>query len=97
MAVKVKLVDYFDVWGNAVDGWDVNNSLCIMIGDIELENFEDKTIIKALHEIGWLTKLATLETIEINDEYPFFEITEKETGFPLGRLEVFENCGGDIK
>lgn len=87
--VKTKLVDYFDVWGNAVDGYEVNN-LCVLIETIELENLDDETIIKALHEIGWLSELATLETIEISDEYPYFEITEKETGYPLGRLEVIE-------
>lgn len=87
--IKTKLVDYFDVWGNAEDGWEVNN-LCVLIETIELENLEDETILDALHEIGWLSELATLETIEISDEYPFFEITEKGTGCPLGRLEVIE-------
>lgn len=83
--VKVELVDYYDVWGNAEDGYEVNN---ISREDtFELENLEDETIIEKLKEIHYLNENATPENITVDDCYPYMEILESN-GYPLGRLEV---------
>lgn len=88
MAVKAKLVDYFDVW-NTADGFVVNN-LC-EVGTIELADLEDKTIISALRDFGYLNISVTTEDLTIEDLYPYMEIFEVQSGCPLGRLEIIEN------
>lgn len=82
--VKVELVDYYDVWGNAEDGYEVNIS---REGTFELENLKDETIIEKLKEIHYLNENATPENITVDDCYPYMEILESN-GYPLGRLEV---------
>lgn len=83
--IKVELVDYYDVWGNAEDGYEVNN--ISRDGTFELENLEDETIIEKLKEIHYLNENATPENITVDDYYPYMEILESN-GYPLGRLEV---------
>lgn len=89
--MKYRLLDYWDVWGNAEDGWEVND-LCVAIEGIEIaENATDNDIIEYLIQNGFIwegmkddivIEWTQPEFIEIyidNDEYPMY---------PVGRLEV---------
>ena len=86
---RLKLVDYFDVWTDDEGGYQVNN-LCTLFDDIYTVDLEDRTLLSILKKIGYLKKDIRLDQITFIDEYPFIEIEERRTNYPLGRLEVLE-------
>lgn len=86
--MKYKLIDYFDVWGNEEDGWEVNN-LCTIRENIEIsDDATDAEILVLLVKIGFLAtadeRLVCLESTDSN----FIEIYQVKDMMPLGRLEV---------
>lgn len=83
---KYSLVNYFDVWGNAKDGWEVNNQ-CIEFDDLVITNdATEKEILNYLVQIGFL---ATSDRRRIRlEEYAIdaLEIYEVKGHKPLGCL-----------
>ena len=85
--MKYKLIDYYDVLGNEEDGYEVND-LCTCVTGIEIaDDATDTDIINYLKSINFLSEKATTETVELDGDDFYIELTEKETGYPLGRLE----------
>ena len=85
--MEYKLIDYYDVLGNEEDGYEVNN-LCTCVTGIEIaDDATDTDIINYLKSINFLSEKATTETVEVDGDDLFIELTEKETGYPLCRLE----------
>lgn len=91
---KYKLVSYLDVWGNPIDGWEVNlwfndydtDETCLRIS----EDATDEEIIDFLIQIGYLLPTAK-ETVYLESyDNEFIEIIEKKDDYPLGRLEMIE-------
>lgn len=81
---KYRLIDYFDVWGDAETGFEVNN-LCEVFNDLIIsDNATDAEILDYLVKIGYLT---TTEGIIIVDYFPILEIERESDGYPIGRLE----------
>lgn len=85
--MKYKLIDYYDVLGNKEDGYEVNDVYTRITGVEITDNTTDEDIINYLKSINFLIESATTETIEIDGDDFCIELTEKETGYPLGRLE----------
>jgi len=81
-----QLVNYFDIWGNSRDGYEVNN-LCheqvFFIGE-----FSGKEFIKILKEIGFLRKRFRFSC----DSWSLYEVTHVRTGKPLFRLDEFHDA-----
>jgi hypothetical protein len=88
--VEATLVNYFDVWGNKKDGWEINN-LCTE-GTITLpDDFDRKDIVKAIKAIGFFKPSVRLNMLEIEDLYPYYEISHKAAGYkPVCRIEIKE-------
>jgi hypothetical protein len=88
MMVKYTLINYFDVWGNEGDGFEVNN-LC-KEGEIELtESPDDQEILTALIDFGFIREDVTLEQIDIAAyDLDFIEFFQASNQYPIGRLEV---------
>ena len=88
MAYKCTLVDYFDVWGNPEEGYEVNN---LSREDIFYMNdtFSDNDLIIKLIDIEYL-KPSTMENFEILDEGCFIEFFEAGSHLPLFRIELEE-------
>lgn len=85
--MKYKIIDYYDVWSNEENGYEVNN-LCTCATGIEIaDDTTDADIINYLKSINFLSENATTETVELDGDDFYIELTEKETGYPLGRLE----------
>ena len=83
--VKYDLYNYFDVWGNEEDGWEVNN-LCVEKRNIEMtDDCSDKDIISWLYWNEFVTT-EDVEKFEIECMGEFIEIFEKETMKPLYSL-----------
>ena len=81
------LVNYFDVWGNAKDGWEVNNE-CVEAYDIQIsDDATEKEILQYLVSIEFL-KTADRRKVRIDmsggDE--MMEIYQVKGQMPLGRL-----------
>lgn len=51
---RYELIDYFDVWGNVLDGWRVNNQ-CVLLRDLQIsDKATDKEIISCLVDIKFI-------------------------------------------
>lgn len=88
--ITAELINYFDVWGNPKDGFEVNN-LC-REGEVELpENFTDHDVLKALKAKGFLKPHVRLNMLLIEDLWPFVEISQRNNGCPICRLEFNED------
>lgn len=85
---NVIYLHYTSVWGNAKDGYEVDDSTEYYSG--KLPNLEDKTLIKFLKEKKYLTAKANKRNIRIDDMYPMLEVVEIATDYPLGRFEIVE-------
>lgn len=76
------LYDYFDVWGNPEDGYEVNN-LCLLCDDLYIaDDSTESEIIDYLISEGFLLDTANgLVCIDCFGDG--CEIYEEETGMPL--------------
>ena len=89
--MKFQVVDYYDVWGNETDGWDVNGVSredCDI--DLVFDNTDDE-IIEKLVEVRYLS-VDAVDHVNVDwlDD-TMIELTVMENGFPLGRLEKVLN------
>ena len=75
-----------DVWGNADDGYDVNDSHCV--GHIELDpEISDQAVIQALIDQGFLTPNAIeLAEIDGQGDDQFIHIMDKADCRPVLNL-----------
>jgi len=84
---KYDLIHYFDVWGNPVDGWEVNNQ-CVEFDDLNIDDScTRKEIITFLKSIGFLSTNDMLRFIV--DDYTYdgvIEIYERKGYKPLCSL-----------
>jgi hypothetical protein len=83
-----QLVNYFDVWGNKIDGWEVNN-LC-MEGDPFLLSDEctQKNVVQKLKEIGFFKKTVRMNMVDFSIwDNDMIEISQRNNGCPICRLE----------
>lgn len=80
-----KVVDYFDVWGNKKDGFEVNN--LATVGEITVKDYTDtKEIIQALKAIDYLASHCRTNMFDVWNDYDMIEFNHKN-GRPMFRLE----------
>lgn len=80
------LINYFDVWGNAKDGWIVNNQ-CVEC-DVHISpDATDKEICEFLRIIGFL-KTSDMRRLEVEDYGDTIEICERKGHKPLFGLRL---------
>lgn len=79
------LIDYFDVWGNEEDGWEVNNQC--KVDEITIsDDVTDEEILKYLKDIGYLKLDASC--YEIVGEQEMMDILSVVDGYPLYSLRM---------
>jgi len=79
------LINYFDVWGNKIDGYEINNQ-CVEADDIVItDSASDDDIINYLQIAGYLNTNET-SLFEVYCDGDFIEICVRETGMPLYSL-----------
>jgi hypothetical protein len=84
---KVYTVWSFNVWGNAKDGYEVNDRS--NEGSIELpENCTDNQIIKALKDSGYLKKGKHTSSFDIGGDDMVITIDWAKDSYPLFSLEL---------
>ena len=85
---RYRLIDYFDVWGNATDGWQVNNSIRVEDDIILSEDITDEEIIDFLIQIEYL-KPEARENVHLESyDNEMIEIVQTKDDYPIGRLEM---------
>ena len=79
-----KLIDYFDVWGNETDGYEVNDKIDTNI-TLEIPyDVTDEELISKLVNVGFLGNNATVENVRIEwSDETFCELFEMGTYLPL--------------
>ena len=82
------LINYFDVWGNEEDGFEVNNC-CVEFDDLCITpEASDNDIIDYLYNLGFLNNNDyTKFTVESFDA-DFIEIFASDDMYPICRLEA---------
>ena len=83
-----KLIDYFDVWGNAEDGWEVNDLTTVEDDIVITEDSSDEDIIDFLIQIEYL-KPEARENVHLESyDNEMIEIVQTKDDYPIGRLEM---------
>lgn len=80
-ATTVNIQNHFDVWGNAQDGWEVNNSC--WINGVSIVSTPDAALIESLKVAGLLADNANTENVAIVDYGTFTEINQASDDLPL--------------
>ena len=79
------LRNYFDVWGNETDGWEVNNS-CIEFDDLVIsDESTNKEILSFLKLIGFLTT-DDMRRLVVENHGDLIEVYERKGYKPLCAL-----------
>lgn len=86
---RYMLQNYFDVWGNADDGWEVNDQ-CTEFDDLQIsDDATDKDILEYLKGIGFLATSDMRKLVVEDCGNGFIEIYERKGMKPLcGLREV---------
>lgn len=82
---KWKLYDYFDVWGNEDDGWEINNLCCVEDEIMISTDSSDEEILQNLLKWGYMSGYKKDE-IEIEDLGEIIDFFLKENLYPLMSL-----------
>ena len=84
-AHKYQLIDYFDVWGNEKDGYEVNN-MCVEEENIWLDDdITPKEILEWLRKNQFLTT-SDLRVLAVEDLGEIIEIYQRKGMYPLYSL-----------
>lgn len=83
---KYTLVNYFDVWGNEKEGYEINN-LCNEVEGITItDDATEKDILKYLVQIGFLTTSDRRKVRIDTTDGDMMEIYAVKGNYPIGSL-----------
>lgn len=88
----------YDVWGNAEDGWEINDRSeltdYLFSGRLlELKDESDYTLLEALKKRGWLKSRTRIEDLKIDGDEISILINQAEDDYPLlGLSRVDDIC-----
>ncbi len=83
MVSQFELIAYTDVWGEN-EGWQVNGQMRVCDDLCITDDASDQDVLTYLQATGFVTDATIVDLDWIDDCVA--EITEKTSGFPLGRL-----------
>jgi hypothetical protein len=88
---KYELINYFDVWGNPEDGYEVNNQ-CIEFNDLWVaDDATNDDILKYLQSIGFLKSSVTLDQLTFDDcAMGYIELRQAADDCPICALREIE-------
>ena len=90
MYYKLRLINYFDVWGNKKDGWEVNN-LCTEWDDVWTKDLDNRVLLKILKDTDFLQKHVRTNQLIFDWIGPdCCEILTRRDGYPLARIEIID-------
>ena len=78
------LIYYYDVWGNARDGWEVNDQRLVCDDLVITEDASQYDVMQALKRMGFLAKHVRLNMLEFSVwDADMIEICLRRDGRPL--------------
>ena len=85
---KYRLIDYFDVWGNAKDGWEINNQ-CVEEGTFWIaDDASAKDVCDCLKSGGYLVYVDMRRLfVDFTTYDGVIEVYQKQGMKPLFRFE----------
>ena len=84
---KWRLINYFDVWGNAKDGWEINNQ-CMEFDDLWMsDDYAAKEILSYLKQIKFLAS-DDMRRLAVEDSGDLIVIFERRGMKPLCALHL---------
>ncbi len=83
--MRVRLINYFDVWGNPHEGYEVNNLSSVWEKEIKEEELEGRKALLLLRREGFLRSIRGLQAVEYGPGR--VEIERKRDGYPIAALE----------
>lgn len=86
--MKIVVTDYFDVWGNRKDGWEVNNLSHSEYNSKINSIYDKKSLLRWLKRIGIMRKHVRTTQLIFDELDNGYEISEKKTLMPLLRVEA---------
>ena len=90
MYYRLRFTNYFDVWGNKKDGYEVNDA-CIEWDDVWTSELDNRTLLNILKNTGFLEKNVRINQINFDWVGPeCCEILTRYNEFPLGRIDVID-------
>ena len=90
MYYKLRLVNYYDVWGDAKTGWEINDAL-ILCDNIWTSKLDSKTLLNILKSIGFIQK--NVRTNQLNFDWlgpDYCEISIRHNEYPLARIDIID-------
>ena len=94
--MKLRLIDYFDVWGNARDGYAVNDQCEQAIFEVK-DWPTDAEALKMLKKIGYFKKTVRLASVRFHGYSDSIEIEDRK-GRPICRLEeIYAPYDADVE
>jgi hypothetical protein len=87
--IKCRVINYFDVWGNEEEGWEINNQCHEM--DIEIPaDATNKQVFEALQECGFIREDVDFKQVEFEDAYmSVWMMNEAENHRPVCCVEPY--------
>jgi hypothetical protein len=82
---EITIIDHFDVWGNAKDGWEVNNSR-YHTRDKEIllkDRLDEKNLLKLLKKEGLIKKTAKVKSLNIDWRFNTLYVNDNKNDYPL--------------
>jgi len=90
MYYRLRLTNYFDVWGNKKDGWEVNDA-CIEWDDVWTNELDDRTLLNILKSTEFLRENVKINQINFDWVGPeSCEISMRKNYYPLCRIDIID-------
>ena len=86
---SLTVINYFDVWGNQQDGYEVNDQRTVL-REVVVPVADNGTILDLLKSHDLLIDSCTLSDLEFEESCSFVDVQEKSTGRPLYGINIFE-------
>ena len=78
------LVHTYDVWGNAQDGWEVNNQYIVHDDLVITEDATQHDVMQALKRVGFLARHVQLNMLDFMEwGADMIKICDRRNGKPL--------------
>lgn len=88
--MTVTVTNYFDVWGNAREGWEVNNQCHDEYKVRKFDIYSRKAVLRFLKRINFLKKTVRLASIRWEETDSGYFLDAASNGCPVCEVRIAE-------
>jgi len=88
--MKIELTDYWDIWGNEEEGWEVNNIARNEYTTRKFDIWDRKKVLQWLKRIEYLQKRVRRDMLEWEETDQGFILYQASNGIPLCEIRLLE-------